>query len=236
MYGGYYYWDWTYLLVIAGAVLCMVANGLVQSTYRKYERVMSRTGMTGAECAFRILQMSGVTDVSIMRVSGTLSDHYDPRNRVVRLSESTYDQPSVAAVAVAAHECGHVMQHHHGYLPLSIRTALVPAANIGSKLGIPMIFIGFLIPGLGLISEVLVTAGIWIFSIAVLFQVVTLPVEFNASSRAIQMLTGYGILSPDEAVYSRKVLNAAALTYVAAAASSVLQLLRLILINRRRRD
>lgn len=235
MFGYYgYYMDYTYILVLVGAVLCMAASGKLNSTYRKYAGVRSRSGMTGAEAAARILSYSGIRDVRIERVAGNLTDHYDPRNRVLRLSESTYNSTSVAALGVAAHECGHAVQHQKAYAPLTFRNMLVPAANIGSRLGIPMIFIGVLFG----YSPVLIQAGIWIFAIAVLFQIITLPVEFNASSRALVLLQDCGITGGEEAQYCKKVLGAAALTYVAGAASAILQLLRLALLfgNRRRDD
>lgn len=235
MYGYYgYYYDPTYILVLIGAVLCMAASARVNSTYRKYARIRCASGMTGAEAAERILNRAGIQDVRIERVGGNLTDHYDPKNKVLRLSDATYGSTSVAAVGVAAHECGHALQHQTGYLPLKLRSALVPAANIGSKLGIPLILLGLL---LGLHST-LVQVGIWVFALAVLFQVVTLPVEFNASSRALVMLQDYGITGGQETAYCKRVLGAATLTYVAAAASSILQLLRLVLLfgNRRRDD
>jgi len=237
MYG--YYFDPTYFLVLVGAVLCMWASAKVKSTYAKYERVRSRSGMTGAEAAARILQMSGIRDVQIQHVSGDLTDHYDPRKKVLRLSDTVYGSTSVAAIGVAAHECGHALQHQEGYGPLKLRSLLVPAANLGSRLGLPLVILGlalglsFELPGGGYFS--LAQIGIWIFSLAVLFQVVTLPVEFNASGRALRMLGDYGILNGDEVDDCKHVLGAAALTYVAAAASSILQLLRLILLNNRRR-
>lgn len=233
MYGYYgYYFDPTYILVLIGAILCIAASARVNSTYRKYERVRCASGMTGAEAAARILNYSGIHDVRIERVSGNLTDHYDPKNKVLRLSDSTYASTSVAALGVAAHECGHAVQHQKGYGPLKLRSALVPAANIGSRLGIPLILLGVL---LGLHST-LVQLGIWVFALAVLFQLVTLPVEFNASSRALVMLQDYGITGGQETEYCKKVLGAAALTYVAAAASSILQLLRLVLLFGNRRD
>lgn len=240
MYG--YYFDPTYILVLIGAVLCIVASRKVNSTYQKYSRVRARRGMTGAEAASRILQMSGINDVQIQHVSGELTDHYDPSKKVLRLSDTVYDSQSVAAIGVAAHECGHALQHKEGYFPLKFRSALVPAANIGSKLGLPLVIlglvlgVGFDLPGGGYFS--LAQIGIWVFSLAVLFQVVTLPVEFNASGRALKMLGSYGIMTDDEVDDCKHVLGAAALTYVAAAASSVLQLLRLIILsgNRRRDD
>ncbi len=230
-----YYMDPTYLLVLIGAVLCMVAQMRVSSTYRKYSGVRSRSGLTGAQAAQRILQLSGIRDVRIEHVRGELTDHYDPAHKVLRLSDSVYGSTSIAAIGVAAHECGHAVQHDKGYAPLKIRTALVPAANIGSKAGIPLIFLGVF---LGM-NQTLIQVGIWVFALAVLFQLITLPVEFNASGRALAMLGDYGMLERGETNECRKVLSAAALTYVAAAASAVLQLLRLALLfgnNDRRRD
>lgn len=238
MYYGYgrgfgygYGMDPMYILVILMAILCMFAGYRVQSVYKKYNRVRSMSGMTGAQVAMEILRRNGVTDVTVQHVPGDLTDHYDPGTKVVNLSDSTYGSSSVAAVGVAAHECGHVMQHQMGYIPLQIRSALVPAANIGSKAGVPIIILGMFLS----ISP-LITIGIWVFSLAVLFQVVTLPVEFDASHRALVMLEEYGILGPDEVSDSRKVLSAAAMTYVASAAAAVVQLLRLVMLNNRRRD
>lgn len=236
-YGGYYGMrlDPTYWLVIIGAILCIVAQMRVSTTFRKYAKVRSRSGLTGAQAAQRILELSGIYDVRIEHIRGELTDHYDPSAKILRLSDATYGSASIAAIGVAAHECGHAMQHHKEYAPLKIRTALVPAANIGSKLGIPIILLGAL---LGM-NQLFIQIGIWVFALAVLFQVVTLPVEFNASGRALSMLTSYGLMENDETRGCRKVLSAAALTYVAAAASSILQLLRLILLfgnNGRRRD
>ncbi|MDE7048073.1 zinc metallopeptidase [Parablautia intestinalis] len=235
------FFDPTYILVIIGAVLCIAASSRVNSTYRKYSKVRSRSGMTGAEAARRILQLSGINDVQIQHIAGDLTDHYDPTHKVLRLSDSVYGSRSVAAIGVAAHECGHALQHKEGYAPLKIRAMLVPAANIGSKLGLPLVIlgiilgIGFRLPGGGYFS--LAQIGVWVFFFAVLFQIVTLPVEFNASGRALKMLGNYGMLGNDEVNDCRRVLGAAALTYVAAAASSLLQLLRLLyLSNSRRRD
>ncbi|MBP7348631.1 MAG: zinc metallopeptidase [Butyrivibrio sp.] len=232
MYGYYYGFDYTYVLVLIGAMLCMWASYRVNSVYNKYSHIRSASGMTGAEVAQRILDRNGVRDVRVEHVSGNLTDHYDPRTQTVNLSDAVYGSTSVAALGVAAHECGHVMQHESGYMPLKIRTALVPAANLGSQIGLPLVIIG-LIFGL---SSSFIAIGIWIFALAVLFQIVTLPVEFNASHRALVMLEEYGILGTDEVESSRKVLGAAAMTYVAAAASAVLQLLRLIMLGRRRDD
>lgn len=236
-YGGFYgfYFDPTYWLVIVGAVLCIWAQSRVSSTFRKYTKVRSRSGMTGAQAAQRILELSGIYDVRVEYVKGELTDHYDPKEKVVRLSQSTYGSASVAAIGVAAHECGHAVQHQQGYAPLKLRSALVPAANIGSRMGIPIILLGVLFG----MNQYLIQIGIWVFALAVLFQVVTLPVEYNASNRALAMLGDYGLMEADETKGCRKVLSAAALTYVAAAASSILQLLRLILLfgnNNRRRD
>lgn len=233
-YGYGFYYDPTYVLVLIGAVLSLLASAKVNSTYAKYSKVRSMTGMTGAQAAERILYQAGIRDVRIEHIRGNLTDHYDPSAKVVRLSDATYNSPSVAAVGVAAHECGHVLQHYEGYAPLKIRTALVPAANIGSKLGIPLILLGLLLGS----NPVLVNIGIWVFCLAVLFQIVTLPVEFNASRRAVQILDRQGILGGEEVRQCRQVLGAAALTYVAAAAASILQLLRLILLfgGRDRRD
>ena len=230
----FYGYDPTYILVLIGAILCMLASSRVNSTYNKYSRVRCRCGMTGAEAADRILRMSGINDVQIQHVSGNLTDHYDPRNKVLRLSDSVYDSMSVAAIGVAAHECGHALQHHKGYLPLKLRSALVPLANLGSKLGLPLVIlglilgIGFELPGGGYFS--LATIGIWVFSLAVLFQFVTLPVEFNASKRALQTIETNGFLTDSEYVGARKVLSAAALTYVAALASALATMLRLLII------
>ncbi len=233
-YGYGFYYDPTYILILIGLALSLLASAKVNSTYAKYSRVRSMTGMTGREAAERILYQAGIRDVRVEHIRGSLTDHYDPSSRTVRLSDATYDSPSVAAVGVAAHECGHVLQHYQGYVPLKLRTALVPAANIGSRLGLPLILIGMLLGA----NSTLVTIGIWVFSLAVLFQVVTLPVEFNASHRAVQLLERQGILAGEEVGQCRKVLSAAALTYVAAAAASILQLLRLILLfgGRDRRD
>ena len=236
-YGGYYgmYFDPTYWLVIIGAVLCLVAQLRVSSTFSKYNRVRSRSGMTGAQAAQRILELSGIYDVRVEHISGKLTDHYDPSSKVLRLSDATYGSDSIAAIGGAAHECGHALQHNKGYAPLQIRSARVPASNIGSKLGIPSILLGVLFG----MNQMFIQIGIWVFALAVLFQIVTLPVEFNASGRALRMLGDYGMMGSDETKGCRKVLGAAALTYVAAAASSVLQLLRLILLfgnNSRRRD
>lgn len=228
----FYYFDPTYFLVIIGAVICMIASARVNSTYRKYSSMRSMTGMTGAEAAERILKSAGIYDVQIRKVSGNLTDHYDSRNKTLNLSETVYDNASVAAIGVAAHECGHAIQDNKEYVPLKMRAALVPVANIGSSLSIPLIFIGLLLGG----SEFLITTGIILFSAVVLFQLVTLPVEFNASGRAVAVLGDMGILHGEEITATKKVLSAAALTYVAGALSSILQLLRLVLLSGRRNN
>ena len=229
MYGyGYgYRLDPTIFLVLIGVLLSLWAQNRVNSTFARYSRVRSFSGMTGAEAARRLLNVQGIYDVTVQPVSGKLTDHYDPRTKVVKLSDSVYNATSVAAIGVAAHECGHAMQHNEGYGPLRFRSALVPVANFGSQLSWPMILLGILFGGLG---SPLVQVGILMFSLAVLFQLVTLPVEFNASSRAERLLDSQGILSGEEVDGTRKVLKAAALTYVAAAAGSILQLLRLVIL------
>ena len=232
---GYYYWDPTYILVVVGAVICMIASARVKGTFNKYSQLRSMSGMNGAQVAQRVLQAAGIYDVQVRHVSGSLTDHYDPRTKTVNLSDPVYNATSVAALGVAAHECGHAIQHAKSYAPLSIRSALVPIANFGSMLAWPVILIGlfFNTRSSGLIIDI----GILLFSAAVLFQLVTLPVEFDASRRALVMLRTQGILADDELKYTRRVLKSAALTYVASAAAAILQLLRIILItNGRRRD
>ena len=234
-YGGMmgYYLDPTWILVIIGAVLSMAASARVNSTFARYSKVRSMSGMTGAEAATRLLNSQGIYDVTVRSVRGNLTDHYDPRTKTVNLSESVYGSTSVAAIGVAAHECGHAMQDNMGYVPLRLRGAIVPVANIGSQAAFPLIILGVIIGGLG---SPLVNIGLILFSLAVLFQLVTLPVEFNASKRAVTLLGEVGILGGQEVDQTRKVLGAAALTYVAALAASVLQLLRLMLLFGGRRD
>ena len=221
----YYYFDPTYILVLIGVLLSLAASYKVKSTFNRYSNVASRSGMSGAQAAETILHANGIYDVTIQRVSGSLTDHYDPRNKTLNLSESVYGSMSVAAIGVAAHECGHAIQHQKEYAPLQIRSSLVPVANFGS--GASWFFI---IAGLFLSWQPLVTTGIVLFSLAVLFQLVTLPVEFNASSRAVAALGNLGILGQEELGHTKKVLSAAALTYVASAAAAILQLLRLIIL------
>ena len=227
--------DPTYILVIIGVIICMVASAKMNSTFNKYSRVRNHSGMTGREAAEQILHRAGIYDVRVEHVSGNLTDHYDPRTKVLRLSDATYGQSSVAAVGVAAHECGHAIQHQVGYVPLQIRGALVPVANFGSSIAWPLILIGLFFSSQS--SVLFLNLGILAFSLAVLFQIVTLPVEFNASGRAIRILGESGMLYPQEVQDTKKVLTAAALTYVAGALSAVLSLLRiLILTSGRRRD
>ncbi len=234
-YYGFYWMDYTYILVIIGAIICLAASAKMNSTFSHYQRVRSMSGMTGAMAAERILRDAGIYDVQVQHVSGNLTDHYNPMNKILSLSDSVYSSTSVAAVGVAAHECGHAIQHARGYAPLRIRGAFVPVANIGSNLAWPLILIGLFFRGS--MSMVFIQVGIFMFFLAVLFQLITLPVEFNASHRAMQELEHSGILGGAELKDTRKVLTAAAMTYVASAASMILQLLRLIILfGGRRRD
>lgn len=233
MFPYYYGIDPTYILIIIGAVLSLGASALVNGTFRKYSRVRSISGMTGAQAAQRILNSAGIYDVSVQHINGGLTDHYDPKAKVLCLSDSVYGSTSVAAIGVAAHECGHAIQHQNNYVPLRLRTAIVPLANFGSRISWPLILLGIILS----MSQTLIYAGILLFSFAVLFQIVTLPVEFNASRRAVKILDESGILYGEEVGITKKVLGAAALTYVAGAAASILQLLRLvILFGGRNRD
>lgn len=222
----FFYMDSTYILIIIGLVISLFAQAYVKRTFSKYSDVRNRNNFTGTDAAHYILEQAGIHDVSVERIRGELTDHYDSRNKVLRLSDSTANSTSVAAIGVAAHEVGHAIQDHIGYLPLRLRTSLVPAANIGQTISMPMILIGLI---LGSGGDTLIQLGIILFSLTFVFQVVTLPVEFNASRRALQILDG-GILQREEVPQARKVLNAAALTYVAAAIMSFLQLLRLVML------
>jgi Zn-dependent membrane protease YugP len=234
MYG--FYWDSTYYLVLAGVALCAIASWNVSSTYRRFSRVMNSRGMVAQDVAAQILQRSGIYDVRIERVRGNLTDHYSPHEKVLRLSDSVYGSSSVAAIGVAAHECGHAIQHARGYEPLKLRNTLVPIANFGSQIAWPLILFGFIITSEA--STFLINLGIIAFSLAVVFHLITLPVEFNASNRAIRMIADTGMMYGEEIKGAKKVLNAAAMTYVASAATAVLQLLRIILLTggRRRND
>ena len=226
--GGFYYgFDPTYILVLVGAVICMLASAGVKMTFNKYSQVPTRSGMTGADMADRIISICGL-GIGVGQVAGSLTDHYDPRTKVVSLSESVYGARSVAAVAVAAHECGHAVQDQKSYLPLRMRHAIVPVANIGSAAAWPLILIGLFINNQT--GSLMIQIGIWAFSLAVLFQIVTLPVEFNASRRALAILSDNNLLDSEEMKGAKKVLRAAALTYVASAAASILQLLRLVIL------
>lgn len=236
----YLMFDPTYLLVIIGAVICLIAQAKVKSTFSKYSKVKSASGMTGRDAAERMLKNSGINDVRIASTSGSLTDHYDPRNKTVYLSESVYGSSSVAAVGVACHEVGHAIQHAQSYTFLQFRSTLVPVANIGSTLAWPLIAVGLILGGMsdrGSLGLLLIQIGIIAFSLAVLFQIITLPVEFDASRRAMHAIEAYGILSNEESKYTAKVLRAAAYTYLASAAAAILQLLRLIILfGGRRRD
>ena len=227
-------YDSTYILVLIGVAICLLASSRVNSVFRRYSTVRSRSGLTGREAAERILRANGIYDVTVRHIPGNLTDHYDPRNKTLGLSDSTYGSASVAAIGVAAHECGHAAQHATGYAPLKFRGALVPAANFGSTLAWPLILIGLFLRSDT--AVIFINMGILLFSAAVLFQLVTLPVEFNASSRAVKVLETTGMLYPEEIRQTKAVLGAAALTYVASAASAILQLLRLILLFGGRND
>ena len=221
------YFDPTYFILIPGLIFALYAQSKVKGTFARYSRVASSSGMTGADVAERLLRSRGITDVRIERIGNTLGDHYDPRQKVLRLSPEVYGSTSLAALGVAAHETGHAIQHRVGYFPLQLRSSLVPVANFGSTIAFPLLIIGIL-----LASESLITFGIYAFGAVVLFQLVTLPVEFDASNRAIALLEGNGFLSRQEAVHTKKVLNAAALTYIAGALTAILSLVRLLLLAR----
>ncbi len=241
----YYYFDWSYLVLVVPALLFSLwASARVNSTFKKYSAMRNTRGMTGAEAARAVLNANGVTDVRIEYVSGNLTDHYDPKNKVIRLSQDVYDAATPAAVGVAAHEAGHAAQYAANYLPIRIRAAIIPATNIGSKLSVPLIILGLLLPGLRIFApyteffNLIAWIGVACYSLCVLFQLVTLPTEFNASRRAVAAIERCGLLLPEEQQGAKKVLKAAALTYVAALSASLAQLLRLIIIvgGRQRRD
>ena len=226
-----FYWDWTMILVIPGLLLGLWAQMRVSSAFRKYSAVHARSGMSAEDVARSMLNQAGCGHVSIRTVSGNLTDHYDPRNNTLRLSDGVYGSSSVAAIGIAAHECGHAMQQHEGYAPLVLRSALVPVVNLGSNLYFPIFLLGLLFSW-----EPLIYVGIACFALTLVFSLVTLPVEFNASGRALRVLDQQGYLSSEEMDGARAVLSAAAMTYVAAAISSLLQLVRLLIIARDRRD
>ncbi len=225
----YMFWDPTMILLIPAMILTMIAQSRVKSAYQKYSQVRSMKGMTGAEVAMHILRRNGLNEVNVEQTGGTLSDHYDPRSRTVRLSAGIYQGNSIASIAVAAHECGHALQHHLGYAPLNFRSAFFPVVNISSKAAMPLLFLGFFIRSVGMMN-----IGIVLFSVVVIFHLITLPVEFNASSRAIVLIEENGFLADDEVGGAKKVLNAAALTYVASAAMAAIQLLRFIILRNSR--
>ena len=235
-YPYYYGFDTGYILVLITAILSMVASARVSSTFKKFSQKPTSRSITGEQAARKILDENGLHDVRVERVSGNLTDHYDPRAKVIRLSDSVHSSTSVAAVGVAAHEAGHAVQHAVGYAPIKLRNTIVPIANIGSMAGPYLIIIGLLLSGA--MSDVLLNLGVWFFSAAVLFQLITLPVEFNASNRAIATLKNGMYLYEDEVPAVKKVLSAAAMTYVAAAAVSIANLLRFIMLigGRRRND
>lgn len=224
-----FYFDSSYLLIIIGMVLAMLAQGAVRSAYNKYLKVETRGGQPASLVAQEILQQNGAAEVSVVPIPGTLTDHYDPRNQTLGLSQGVFGSSSVAALGIAAHEAGHALQKHTNYAPLALRSMLVPVVQIGSNLSVPIFILGLVMS-----MKPLVTAGIVLFSLAVLFTLVTLPVEFDASRRAIKMLTSGGYITADEEAGVRKVLNAAALTYVSSAIGAMLQLIRLIGISRSR--
>ena len=233
-----YGFDWTYLvLVLPCIILSMWASSSVNNTFKRYSQKYSMRRITGAQAAQRVLSHNGVSGVRIERISGNLTDHYDPRTNVIRLSDSVYDSTSVAAIGVAAHEAGHAVQYARHYAPIRLRAAIIPITNIGSKLAMPLILLGVVLSFLGSFSTGLIDLGIAAFALSLVFQIVTLPVEFNASRRALRAIDDAGILTPDEQHGARKTLSAAAMTYVAATAVSLAQLLRLlILFSGRRRD
>ncbi len=235
----FYYFDWTYLvLVLPCIILSLWASSNVNSTFKRYSRQFSVRRITGAQAAQRVLSANGVTGVKIDRVSGNLTDHFDPKSNVIRLSDSVYDSTSTAAIGVACHEAGHAVQYARGYAPIKLRAAVIPVTNFGSKLAMPLILLGLLLSAFMDASYGLVYLGIACFGLSLVFQLITLPVEFNASRRAMQAITDVDILTEEEQKGARKTLTAAALTYVAATAVALAQLLRLLVIfgNRRRRD
>ena len=235
----YYGFDWTYLvLILPCMIFSLIASSRVNSTFQKYSTQYSQRRITGAEAARRVLAHNGVSGVRIERVSGNLTDHYDPRTNVIRLSDSVYDSTSTAAIGVAAHEAGHAVQYARDYAPIKLRSAIIPLTNFGSKLAMPLILAGILLAAFGGFSTLLVDLGIAAFGLSFVFQLITLPVEFNASRRAIRTIEDAQLLTAEEQQGAKKTLKAAAMTYVAAMAVALAQLIRLIMIfgNRRRRN
>lgn len=227
----FFYMDWLYILLVLPAVIfAIIASAKVNSTFNRYSKQISRRGITGRETAERILASNGLSHIRVEQVSGKLTDHYDPKAEVIRLSSEVYSGTSTAAIGVAAHEAGHALQKSENYVPLRIRNAIIPATNVGSKLAIPLILLGLVLTSVGSQFIWIAYAGVLCFGLSTLFQLVTLPTEFDASRRAMQCLESYGILSEDELQGSRKVLTAAAMTYVAALAVSLMQLIRLLII------
>lgn len=240
MFFGYFWGDWTVLILLPAMIFALIAQFRVQSTFNKYNRIGTARRISGAEAARRILDRNGLYDVRVERIGGHLNDHYDPRAKVIRLSDATYNSVSVAALGVAAHEAGHAIQHATEYLPIRIRSAIIPVTQLGSRLSMPIFLVGLLLTSFGYIDNyvggVIMTVGILLFSLVTLFQLVTLPTEFNASSRALKTLEECGLLYGEEISGARRVLSAAAMTYVAALASSLASLLRLVLIASRASD
>ena len=238
-YYGYYGFDWTYLvLVLPCFILSLWASSSVKSTFRRYSTQYSPRSITGADAAARVLRDNGVYGVRIERISGDLTDHYDPKTNVIRLSDSVYSSTSTAAIGVACHEAGHAVQYATHYAPIKLRAAIIPITNFGSKLAMPLILLGIVLSFMGNFSYTLVYLGIACFGLSLVFQLITLPVEFNASRRAVRAIEDAGILSSQELVGAKRTLKAAAMTYVAATAVALAQLLRLIILfgGRRRRD
>ncbi|MEE1280758.1 MAG: zinc metallopeptidase [Acutalibacteraceae bacterium] len=225
------FWDPTYILVILGVIICAIASFNVKNSFNKFSKYPNSRGITAQDVAMKILHNAGIYDVRIEPIRGNLTDHYSPKEKVLRLSESVYNSTSIAAIGVAAHECGHAIQHQVGYFPLKLRSISVPLANIGSIFYWPLILLGLILGYAGLAQ-----IGVLLFSFVVAFQLITLPVEFNASKRALTILSETGVLIGEELTGAKKVLNAAALTYVAALFSSILQLLRLLLLTQRRNN
>ena len=227
----YYGFDMTYVIfVLPFVILSLWASANVNSTFRKYSQQLSMRRITGAQAAQRVLSANGVSGVKVERISGNLTDHYDPRTNVIRLSDDVYDSTSTAAIGVACHEAGHAVQYAQHYAPIKLRAAIIPATNIGSRLAMPLILLGLLFNFFGSYNYTLVYLGIACFGLSLVFQLVTLPVEFNASRRAMEAIESAGILTSEEQIGARKTLTAAALTYVAAAAVALMQLLRLIML------
>ena len=229
------FYHWSYLILIPGTLLSLWAQNNIKSTYHRYAQIPSTMGMTGADVAKSILQQMGVTDVRVEPVAGQLSDHYDPSAKAVRLSQGIYNSNSLAAAAVAAHECGHVLQDKQGYAFMNFRAALVPAANIGSNLGPMLVVVGIFLSTMGAISAIFINLGIFLFLGVIAFHIITLPVEFDASSRALKLIEQLGILQGEENRGAKAVLQAAAWTYVATAFYALLQLAQLLLMSSRRR-